>query len=268
MAANTVFQPVTERGFWLGLSNLFAKENNRWWGKRRWWIQILLWTAILNGTLAFLLFAMPGLVAASGEVITRAEVIQTGIEAFFSMSVLAIAVGIIILAQDAIIQEKQSGTAEWVLSKPASRSAFLLAKLFANGLGILAVMVVLQAAVAYGQLTLFGAAPDLLPFLKGAAILAVNAFFYLTLTLMLGVILNARGAVLGIAMGLLFGGQLSLNFVPRLLYVTPFGFGNLAAGSASGMSLPPEMNLPIYASIAWGLLFTAVALWRINKMEV
>ena len=40
---------------------------------------------------------------------------------FFSMVIMTGTMGAIILAQDEIIQEKQSGTAAWILSKPAAR---------------------------------------------------------------------------------------------------------------------------------------------------
>jgi ABC-type Na+ efflux pump permease subunit len=38
------------------------------------------------------------------------------------------AFGVIILTQSDIVEEKLSGTAEWVLSSPLSRSAFILSK--------------------------------------------------------------------------------------------------------------------------------------------
>ena len=55
----------------------------------------------------------------------------------------------IIMGQDAILGERLSGTAAWVLSKPLRRPAFILAKLIAYGLGLLATWVVLPGAIAY-----------------------------------------------------------------------------------------------------------------------
>ena len=50
---------------------------------------------------------------------------------------LGLAIGIIVVMQDAIIEEIQLGTAAWVLSKPVSRQAFLSAKLVASVVGML-----------------------------------------------------------------------------------------------------------------------------------
>ena len=54
-----------------------------------------------------------------------------------------------VFAQDALIGEKRSGTAAWLLSKPVSRTAFLLAKLTADGIGILVTIVIVQGAIGY-----------------------------------------------------------------------------------------------------------------------
>ena len=61
--------------------------------------------------------------------------------------------GVIILAQDEIIQEKQSGTAAWIISKPAARSAFILTKLLSNLIGALVFIVALPGWSRWARLT-------------------------------------------------------------------------------------------------------------------
>ena len=68
---------------------------------------------------------------------------------FFSLGGgLVIAIGVIILSQDLIIDEKQTGLAEWLLSKPVQRKAYVLAKLCAS---LVAVLMLLIAAIALDQ---------------------------------------------------------------------------------------------------------------------
>jgi len=62
---------------------------------------------------------------------------------------MALPIVAIIIAQDAIIGERQSGTAAWVLSKPVSRPAFILSKLVAGAIGLLVTGIVIQGVVAY-----------------------------------------------------------------------------------------------------------------------
>ena len=62
---------------------------------------------------------------------------------------LAGAIGVSILMQTAVVGEKRSGTAAWVLSKPVSRVAFIIAKLIANSTGIVVTLVLAQGLIAY-----------------------------------------------------------------------------------------------------------------------
>jgi hypothetical protein len=44
---------------WLGgFTNLWNKENRRWWGTRFWLIQLILWALIING-ITFALYQLP-----------------------------------------------------------------------------------------------------------------------------------------------------------------------------------------------------------------
>ncbi len=99
-----------------------------------------------------------------------------------------------------ILGERLSGTAAWVLSKPLRRPAFILAKLIAHGLGLLATWVVLPGAVAYLEFAVLGKVHLPIPGFAAALGLAyLNLIFYLTLVLMLATLFQGRGPVLGIA---------------------------------------------------------------------
>ena len=268
MAANSYFKPVNERGAWLGFGNLFSNENHRWWGRRRWWVQALMWVLILDGLVAGMLFLLPGMSTDGGPLMTRQDVIANGIEAFFGIAGVALAIGVILVSQDAVISERQNGVAEWLLSKPVSRSAYYLSKLAANLLAVLALMIALPSAVAYGLINLSGGTLAAGAFLKAVGITAITVIFYLTLSLMLGVVLQSRPAVLGITFGVLFGGQLLLNFIRELVYVGPFALSNIAIATVNGLSLPTEMSVPVLVTSLWCLIFTAIGLWRVNRLEI
>ena len=185
------------------------------------------------------------------------------------MAGMAVPVGVAIIGQGLILDEKKSGTLEWVLSKPASRTALLASKLIASTIGIVVVLVALQGALAYLQLALKGSTPALLPFIGGMSLVALNALFYLALTLMLGVLFDGRGA--HDPMILIFGYQIFLGIAPWLADVTPWGLvvqaqrEPLAVLLAEGQPLPTV--LPIVATVLWIVAFTAVAIWRFRQQE-
>jgi ABC-type Na+ transport system ATPase subunit NatA len=174
-----------------------------------------------------------------------------------------------VMEQGAIVREKQLGTAAWILSKPVSRSAFVLAKFVAYTVGFVSLAIVLPSAIFYGEsLLLAGRAPELAPFLTAIALMAVHTLFYLALTLLLGTLFNTRGPIAGIAMGMLFAGFLPPNLIPQAaLLVLPWTLGQSAVGLALGSALPSVWIIPVVATALWTVLFLGLALWRFGREE-
>jgi len=275
MAANLELERVKERNGLRGFSNLFRKENRAWWGTRRWWINALLWTVLLGGLTAIMLFASGEEISEATETeITQAGgllayILSLGLNVFFQFGIPVLAIGTVILAQDLIIGEKQSGVAEWLLSKPVTRRAYVLAKVAANALAVFALLVGLPSVVAYGLLSLRMGAPfPLMPFLSAVGIMAVHTLFYLTLTLMLGTIFSNRGPILGIALGSVLGGGMLGNLVKPLLYVTPWMLPKVAVLTATGQAITAEMGIAsLVATALWSVVFIFVAFTKFEKME-
>lgn len=261
------FEKVTGSGWRLGFSTLYRREIGEWLQARLWLVQAILWLVVLNGFLAMVLFVLPNIVTAEGGAPIENPVVE-GTIGFFGLGGLALSIGIIILAQNEIIGEKQSGTAEWVLSKPVARSAFFLSKLLANASGMLAVMIALPGAIAYAQLAIVDGTAILLPdFLAGAGMLALHVFFYLSLALMMGVLAENREMVLGVSLGTLLIGMVARNFAGQLALLTPWLLSDLAGTVAMGAPLTLEIWLPVVMTTVLSLVFIAVALWRFEKYE-
>lgn len=159
--------------------------------------------------------------------------------------------------------------AEWVLSKPISRHAYLLAKLLANALGILVTLILLPGALAYLLLTLAdGAAYPVTPFLWGMGALTLHTLFYLVLSLAMGTLADSRGTVLAVTLGSLLGGSLIINFLPPATLVTPWALPNLAGALALGAPLLPEFLLPMTVTAMLTVAALGLALWRFQQAEL
>ena len=251
----------SESGWRQGLANLLRKEGSLWWGTRLGWVQALIWLGILNGMLFIPLYFMSAEFAAQGI-----EPLEAAIDMFFTFAAIAPPIGAIILMQGAVITEKQLGTAAWILSKPASRSAFVLAKLVAFGVGLLIAAFLLPGTVAYSMLSLQGGAPlPLAPFVAALGIVALHALFYLTLALMLGTFFNSRGPVLAVPLALLFGGDFVVGFWPALGEIMPWVLGRLAVLTLQG--LPWPSTLPLLSTLVWAVAFVWAAIWRFRREE-
>jgi ABC-2 type transport system permease protein len=264
MAANSAFEPVREKGWLLGFENMLRKENHLWWGTRRWIWQALLWLIIINGMIILMLFILPSIAVDDGE----AAELPNGTEALFNMSLTFITIGAVVLCQSVIVDEKTSGTGEWVLSKPLSRSAFLLAKLAGNGLGIFTLLIALQSLVAYGLIWLKDGVPSpVLPFLMGIGLMSLHVLFYMTLTILLGVFYQNRAVIIALPLGFLLSGGLLSGLVGDLVYVLPWPVPSLLPLLVQGVELPQTAVLPFIMTGVWSLVFTAIALWKFERTE-
>lgn len=268
MLADQPLQPIKGHAWHRGLSTVLAKENRKWWAGYRWLLQAAIWLVVINGMLVMVLFVMPNMAELQGQSGLPDDLLLAGTDGFFTIAATALALGIIVLAQDSIIGEKQSGTAEWLLSKPVSRTAFVLAKLMAHALGVLVIYIGLQGAVAYVQLSQVGDM-EAGPFLLGLGILSLHTTFYLALTILMGVLVNSRGLALAVPLGLLLGGQLLLSTVSfePLLYFTPLALSKVATLVALQKPVPTELYTPVGVTAVWIVLMVGAAVWRFNRHE-
>lgn len=191
-----------------------------------------------------------------------------GLELFFGFATIFGSIGMVILTQDEIIKEKQSGTAAWVLSKPIARPAFILTKIMSNMIGALVFIVGIPALVAYGEIYLkTGMALAVPPYIYAVGVAFLGLVFYLTLTIMLGTLFEQRGPVLAIAAGVLLGGQIFAYFLPQIGYILPVNIDRVAGAVAMSQPLPPIVVYKLTSTAVLSLVFSIVALWRFSRDE-
>ncbi len=262
MSGNSDFELVNERGWRRGLNNLLGNEFSRWWKTRMWWVQCLIWGAVIGFLLVGVLFSSPD------------YKLEDGLMIYAVFAGMFPAVAVIISMMGVLVGEKKDGTAAWVMSKPVSRPAFILSKLLAYSLGVLATMVVLPGLVAYVIFFIRIQAPlDPLRFLAALGVIFLNLLFYLTLTLMLGALFNNRGPVIGIGLAFLFLQQYLVGLLPALRYVIPWTLvvplnnetNAIVPSLLSGQ--PIYSIIPLLAVAAECVLFVLVAVLRFNREE-
>jgi ABC-2 type transport system permease protein len=264
MSGNEAFELVTGSGWSRGLGNLSRSGLARWFKTRTWWIQSLIWGGVIN------------LILIAITVNPQAPPSLFDLLMLFGVfTSLFPAVGVVIIMQDALVSEKREGTAAWVLSKPVTRHAFVLSKVISNSIGILSTMILVPCIIAYAVISIYTkSALSPLGFLGALAIIFVNHFFFLSLTMMLGSFFNARGPVIGIPLAILFLQQNLIGFLPILRFIFPW---TLSIGLGTGNSLmfslmtnapiQPEQLTTLAIILIESLLFIIVCLWRFNREE-
>jgi ABC-2 type transport system permease protein len=285
MASNSEFQEIGNQGWWQGLGNLLRNENRLWWRTSRWWVQTLIWLTIGNGILFLVIGIAPAMenppgqeakaAQASGQAgEARQPLDLLGLTVFLKMAGIATAIGVVILAQDTLIGEKQSGTAAWVLSKPVSRSAFILSKVISHSFGILITMAVVQGGIAYFIVWLVtGTAFPILPYAGAIGMLFLSLLFWLALTILLGTLSNMRGLAIGVPLFLILGFTLFVEIVPWVADYMPWSLTSVVSASRPAMAVslvvgqPIPTLMPLVATVIGYLIFTLVAIWRFQKEE-
>jgi ABC-2 type transport system permease protein len=264
MSVNNALQLVDEGSWRSGFTNFLRKENGVWWKTSKWWVQSLVWFFILNGLVVLLLWIVPSF--DPGDSPPPGEVFDLFIQ-LFTVSVI----GVMIFMQGVIVNEKQSGTAAWIMSNPVSRSAFILAKFIAHALAIFIVVVVLQSLIAYVQFALKGSVfLQPLPYMAAICVHSLHLLFYICLAIFLGTVFNARGPVIGISLAIFFmqdivGQLLALFISPKVTLFFPSSLSEMAVTIAKGGSLPSLV--PIIATSVYSLALVLAAIWRFRREE-
>jgi ABC-2 type transport system permease protein len=274
MSAEVIFDMVDERGWRRGLGNLLKGQFSGWFKSSKWWRHGLIWLAVVNLILFFTTLGSKQAAidaAAAGE---PAPVIDT-LMLYGIFGGMFVAIGVMIIMQSVIVGEKRSGTAAWVLSKPVTRTAFVVSRLIGSTVGILLTAVLLPGLIAYvtvGVFTPLGWLPPL-NFLAGLAVMAVSMFFWLTLTLMSGTFFDSVGGVIAVPMTAFFALWFLPGVITPLIYISPVILfvgpgGEYPAVTESLMSgEAPFSWIPAIAAILFSVVFIAVAIWRFNRQE-
>ena len=260
---NVQFQMVEERGWRRGLGNLMQGELSNWFKSSRWWKHIILWLVIVNVFMVIFVYA-----ATQDE--NMDLLMMYGI--FGGMFV---ALGAMIIVQGAFVGEKRSGTAAWVLSKPVTRTAFVVSRLVGNTIGVLVTAVLVPGVLVYvtlGVISDLGWLPPL-DFLAGLGAIALSTFFWLTLTLMAGTFFESVAGVIAVPLVVFFAAWFLPSLLPFLMYVSPVilfvgpGEEYLAVSQSLMSGQAPFSWIPVIATVILSIVFVAVAIYRFNRQE-
>ena len=251
----------SEKGWLSGLPTMLRLENNRWWNTKRWLKQTLIWLVIINGILGIIAYE---------TTVDPTETVEGKPDYNIFLGAL-MPIGVLVLTQGDLIREKQSGTAQWILSGPVSRESFLLSKLMINSLYILPIIIWLQAVIS---VLIFGyfrfQTPSTSGLILSLGIHSLHALFWLTLSLFLGVLFSGRGALLGVSFVFMAGQDLFIQIIPALqpymIQIMPKTLVGLATLAAYSQPLP--VVTPILFNILWCIIFVVGALWRFKKEEI
>jgi len=261
-----------------GLRNVLRRENRRWWSPRSLLWLLAVWTVLANCLTIVLSISIPSLTA-NGKAADPATIQNVMAAAFFIAGGLAIVLGSIIRGHDSILKEREFGTASWIISKPVSRSSFVVAKVLANCIGMLLTVVLAQGIITYLLIDLTtGRPPDPIRYLSGLAIMGLYCTFFMVFAVSLSALVMSRGIALGIPMLAAIGGMLLAllcrygGFMPQLLIqlniLSPANLNIVAWNTVGGMFPPGPDQITIVATLAWIAALIVTAVTKFERTEL
>lgn len=252
-----------------GFTNLLGKELADWFRTRRWLIHLLIWVGLYDGAAALSLLRITQVQAGAGPPAGVTAPYAAALYTFFALAGLFVPSGVITALQDAVIGEKESGTAAWVLSKPVARASFLLAKIAGHGVAFGLLGIFVPGLIAYVMFSLAAGAPlPAPPFALGMGLLGVTALFFITLTLMLGVIMTARGPMRGASLAVWLAPGALANVFPLAGLVIPVRLGEVGAALTVGAALPNGLLWGALGALILSAIFTGVSFWWFRRQEL
>jgi ABC-2 type transport system permease protein len=252
-------QRVTRKSAWLaGASNIFDKELREWFRTRRFLITVIL--AIL------VMIVIPtGVWLVNHDGLTAGRVALTGAEAAEAQgsgpsTLLALSSYLtIVLTMGMLVKEREAGTAQWIFTKPVSRTGYGLAKWAANSLGVVLATVLVPGVTAAALVSAMFDVPGWSWVDQGlaAGVVALHATFVVALMLALGTLFRSTVPVAVTALGLsfapLFLAPLLSSGMLRMMPV--FGLGDLVSDVATGRAGAGD-----FAPVVAGLIFLPLCL--------
>ena len=262
------FQLINEKGWKRGLGNLLHGEYSAWFKSSRWWKHLLIWFAIINVMMAIM-------VIASAEEAKKGNGGPPLLLMYGVFGGLFVSFGVMIIMQQVLVREKNSGTAAWVLSKPVTRTAFVVSRLVINSIAILLTAVIVPGVIVYITLGLLSDLGWLSPFGFTAALVMVslNMFYWIALVLMMGTLSDSSSVVIAVPITLFFTFSYGPGLLPWLIYVSPLSLlfsptAQIQPLTVSFITGGPVFSwLPLIATLVSCVIFIVVAIWRFNRQQ-
>lgn len=171
----------------------------------------------------------------------------------------------ILLPMGAVAREKERGTAAFVLTKPLSRTAFLVAKLVSLGL-TLTVGIAIGAVATYWYTVILFTTIPLGGFLVASLLVLLSLLVYASFTFLGSALVSAQLPAAGIGFAAWIVISL-LGVIPNVQQYTPAGLLDPASKIALGQA-PQHLWVSVAASVALAAIALLLATLGFRRQEL
>src|SRR5215211_1276332 len=241
-----------------GAGTIFWKELLEWFRTRRFLVTTVVATLIM--------VVIPvGVWIVDHDGLTQGRATLTGIEAADVRGGIATLLSLstylgILVTMGMLVKERETGTAQWVFTKPVSRSGYGLAKWAANSIGVVLATVLVPAVIAEGLIAALYDVPDWswMDQIFSLGLIAIHVPIVVALMLLLGTLFRSTIPLVATALGLSVAPAVVAPIIGSgfLRMLPVFGLRDLMADVANGQSIAAADFMPLIA----GLIFLPICL--------
>jgi len=131
-----------------GMGNIFNKELKEWFRTKRFMVTVILTTLLLSAAPVITWIVKDGF--SKGRLGQDGETYLNLLDAWVALTMTLGAYLVVALTMNIIVKEQESGTAQWLFTKPASRVGYVLAKWAANTVAVFIASVLIPSIIALG----------------------------------------------------------------------------------------------------------------------
>ena len=255
---------LTHRWPLRGSGVIFRKELREWFATRRFLTMTVLTSVMLACVPAILFLHEGGL--HDGRIASGYNGLM---ESWVALSLTLGSYLVVAVSMGMLIKEEETGTAQWVFTKPVSRPGYVLAKYFANAAVVLLGAVLIPAVVflALANGVEASGIQDWTAAFEAFGFIALNALVVLAIVVGLSGFFRSNAPVAGIAIG--------MNFVPLFFFrivdqkitgLFPINIGAIATEAVHSHHLTPWE--PVVSGTALAVAGIAFACVRISRRQL
>lgn len=247
-----------------GARVIFKKELREWFSTRRFLIMTLL-TSVMLACVPSILFLHEG-----GLHDGRINSGYNGLlESWVALSLTLGSYLVVAVSMGLLIKEEESGTAQWLFTKPLSRVGYVLAKYSANAVVVLLGAVLIPSVVflLLTQVVEVGGIKDWPAMAAALGLISLNAAVVLGIVVGLSGFFRSSAPVAGIA--------IAINFVPLFFFrivdqkfagLFPINIEAIATEAVHGHHLTPWE--PVVSGTVLAILGIAFTCLRISRRQL
>ena len=247
-----------------GAGNVFQKEFREWFRTRRFLVTTVL-TSLMLAAVPIVVFLHGG-----GLHDGRIDSGYRGVmNAWVALTLTLGAYLIVALTMSVIVKEEDAGTAQWIFTKPASRTGYVLAKYAANVVAVVlgAVVIPSMVLVALTAATQVGGIHSWTAVAECVGFASLHAAIVVGLVIGLSGLFRSSAPIAGIAIGMGFVPLFFNDLIPQqLTNLFPVEIGNIASQAVRGDHLAPWQ--PVICGVAWLVVSLAFACYRIERRQL